>query len=94
MKFRSPPIFKTTFHPLEAAILILYLREASRREKSSYLSGFLDYVANMVLLHFVELNHISPTQREHALEHAEAILADIRQNGEPCFWINPATEEN
>ena len=93
MIFRSAPVFKTAISPLEVALLILYLREVSRREKSQYLSGFFDYVANLVLYDKLEKNNLSLVQIDYAFEQAEAIIADIQEHGEPYFWIPPRFEE-
>jgi hypothetical protein len=92
MRISGPPIFKTTIRPLEAALLILYLEQASRREKSQYLAGLLDYVAQLVLYDKLAQN-MSATQISYAFEHAEAVLADIQKHGEPWFWIPPEIEE-
>jgi len=75
---------------LELALLIKYLEEAVCREKSTYLSGFLGYLHTVVF----DLDHMSPLRRNHTLEQAEAILAEIRQKGEPHFWFPPEIEES
>lgn len=93
MTFRPAPPFKTTIRPIEAALLVLYLREAAWCQKSEYMEGFIDYVNNAVLCSGMEQN-MSATQISYAFEHAEAILADIREHGEPWFWIPPCIEES
>jgi hypothetical protein len=78
-------VYKTRIRPFEAALLIRYLEEANRREQSRYLSGFLDYIIQVVLWSSLDEN-MSTLVRDYALEQAEAVLADVRQNKEPYFW--------
>lgn len=82
MIFRSAPLFQTRVRPFEVALLIKYLDEVGRREQSRYLSGFLTYIADVVLHSRMEEN-MSPVQMSHALEQAEALLSDIREHGDP-----------
>jgi hypothetical protein len=91
MKIFGPPIFKTAIRPFEVALLICYLQEVSRREKSQYLSRFLGYISTLVLAARMPEN-MSLIQIAHAFEQAEAVLADIRQNGEPYDLIPPRIE--
>ena len=66
-------------------MLVVYLQEVSDREQSHYLKGFLYYIATSFLQGRVDEN-MSSLLKESELEWADAVLADIRQNGEPCFW--------
>ena len=84
MIIRSAPVFKTRIRPCEIALLIVYLEEARAKESSIYLSGFLDYIGQLVLADRLEEN-FPKILSSHELEQAEAFLADIRQNGEPRF---------
>ena len=77
-------MYKTRIRPFEVALLIRYLEEANRREQSRYLSGFLDYIIQVVLWSSLDEN-MSTLVRDYALEQAEAVLADVRQNKEPYF---------
>jgi hypothetical protein len=93
MKFYPAPLYTTRIRPSEIALLIRYLEEATRGEQSQYLSGFLDYVIQVVLWSSMDEN-MSSLRRDCVLEQAEAILAEIRQHGEPHFWNPPGIEES
>jgi hypothetical protein len=84
MIFRAAPIFKTRFRPFEVALLFLYLGEIARRENSPYLSAFLNRVSMVVLYNDMDQN-MNALVKEHALEQAEAIPADVRKNTDPYF---------
>jgi hypothetical protein len=60
----------------------VYLQEDGDREQSHYLKGFLYYIVTSVLQGRVNEN-MSRLLKESELEWADAVLADIRQNGEP-----------
>jgi hypothetical protein len=93
MNFDPAPLYTTRIRPLELALLIKYIEEASCREKSRYLSGFLEYLHMLVFDLDLDQN-MSSVRKNHLLEQAEAILAEIRQKGEPHFWSLPDMEES
>jgi hypothetical protein len=93
MIYRTAPIFQLRIRPYEIALLWRYLEEASVKESSGYLQGFLSYLNHCVLWDAMEKN-FGRLLREHAMEQAEAVLAEIHQDGEPHEWVPPTIEES
>jgi hypothetical protein len=88
MIFKRAPLFQTRIRPHELALLIRYLEEAARTEKSTYLSEFLTYIVQVVLWSPMD-EHMSTMTRNLMLEQAKAILSEARARGEPYFWTPP-----
>lgn len=81
---------KLRLTPYQASLLISYLKEAGYRETLNYLRGFLLF-SELILTKALE-EDVSSIKAAHLLEEAEAILVEIRENGEPSWGDYPPVE--